>query len=93
MATRLKRVTGTGVVHTGKCWLKSIILTPAAAVSTLVVDDSTDGSATDLLSMQAAANGNSADWSSGDQEGVWFTTGIHATLGGAGAAATFEYEV
>jgi len=93
MATRLKRVTATGAVHTGKAWLKSVMLTPAAAVAMLDVRDDTSGATTILLSVQSAVSGNSAGWTSGDTEGVWMTTGIHATLTGAGATATFEYEV
>ena len=45
----------TGLVHTGRAWIRSVTLTPAAAVATLTIDDSLDGSGTDKLSLQAAA--------------------------------------
>lgn len=91
MATRLTKVTATGDVETRKGYLKSIILTPAAAVSTL--DVRLDGSGgTVVASLQAAANGASAIWESGDDDGVPFGGALHATLAGVGASATFEYE-
>ena len=92
MATRLKRVNATALIHTGPARIKSIVLTPAAAVATLTIDDSLDGSGTDALSLQAAASGNSAVWRTGDQDGAYVSIGIHATLAGAGALVTIEYE-
>jgi hypothetical protein len=96
MATRLKRITATGLITAAPARLKSVVLTPAAAVATLVIDDSTDGSGTDLFSLQAGASGASVIWMSADSTkhtaGVGFSVGIHATLGGTGASAMIEYE-
>jgi hypothetical protein len=89
---RLKRATATGLIVSGPCYLKSVTLTPAAAVATVSVDDSSDGSATDLLSLQAAANGESVIWVSQDKRGVAFQNGVHITVGGAGAAVSVEVE-
>lgn len=92
MATKLVRVAATGTVVTGKCWLKGILLMGGSAASTVEVRDNTAGSGTVIASL-AAVIGSSESWETGDSEGVWITTGIHATLTGAGAAATFEVEV
>lgn len=90
MASRLKQVAATGQVEAGPAYLKSVTLTPAAAVATLVVDNSTDGAGTDLIKLQAPASGQSVRWASADGQGVLFTTAIYATLTGAGAVASFE---
>lgn len=92
----LARVTATGVAVTkptsaAALKLKSITLTPAAAVSTVTVDDSTDGSGTDLLTLQAAANGNSVQWLAADY-GLPFFTAIHCTITGASAVVVVEYD-
>jgi hypothetical protein len=42
--------------------------------------------------LRAAANGNSAMWKSSDDYGVPFYASIHATIGGAGAVASFEFD-
>lgn len=90
MAARdLKQVTATGDVVAGPVMLRSVVLTPAAAVSTLEVRDDSTGDV--RLSLQAAANGGSAVWVAGDGGGVLFSTSVHATLTGASASASFEY--
>lgn len=93
--SQLKRVTATGDVAAagtggGARVLRSVVLTPAAAAATLDVRDGSGGAI--IASLQAAANGNSAIWSVVDRAGVPFTTAIHATIAGASASATFEYE-
>ena len=74
---------------TGGGTLLSVSLTPAAAVATLTVYDNTAASGTILCTLQAAANGSSA------QRvftcGVIFNTGIYLDIGGAGASADIEY--
>ena len=91
MASNLGRRTSTGAFVTGKYRLKSVCLTAAAATSTVAIDDSTDGSATDLLVLSAAAN-TSVCWTAADPNGVAFGTAIYGTLTGASAAATVEYD-
>ncbi len=92
MAAILKRVTATGLVQAGPCWLKSVTLQGGSANSTVLVQDSSAGGGTDVLGL-AAVIGASSGWTCGDEEGVWFKTGVYATLAGAGAAASFEIEV
>ncbi|HEU4542204.1 MAG TPA: hypothetical protein VFR23_13835 [Jiangellaceae bacterium] len=83
----LRRVTATGNVVTGPVVLRSVMLTPAAAVSTLELRDGSGGAI--VLTLQAAASGSSSVWSAG-KAGVLFSSALHATLSGAGAAASFE---
>lgn len=89
MSRQLKEVTATGDVVTGSPVLHSVVLTPAAAVARLEIRDGASGAI--RATLQAAANGTSAVWVSGDEDGVLFSTAVHATLSGAGAAAAFEY--
>lgn len=91
MATRLEQVSATGKVQDGSLWLKSVVLAGGSAAATLLIQDTTDGSGTDVLKL-AAATGDSAVWQSPDSEGVYFANAIYATLSGAGAVASFEYE-
>ena len=92
MATKLARATATGDVETGKGYLKSVTVTPAAAVATVDVRLASSAGAI-VLSLQAAANGASVTWVSADSEAVYFAGALHATLAGAGASASFEYEL
>lgn len=91
MASRLKKITATGAVYTGKAYLKSVHLFGGSAASTVKVQDTTAGGGTDVLSLSSIINGGDA-WVSGDPDGVFFSLGIYATLAGAGAEASFEYE-
>lgn len=92
MATRLIRVTATGAAYSGKCILKSVALQGGSANSTALVQDTTAGGGTDVLGLAALAN-SSAGWTSGDDDGVPFTTGVYVTLAGTGAGCTIEVEV
>jgi hypothetical protein len=90
----LKRVTATGDVATGARTLYGVALTPAAALATLDVRDSSGG--TVVLSLQAAANGSSVIWQASNQRrgelaGILVGSSLHATISGAGASASFEY--
>jgi hypothetical protein len=40
----------------------------------------------------AAIISSGDQWISGDPDGVFFSAGIYATIAGAGAEASFEYE-
>lgn len=77
-------VTGTGVLY-------SVGLTPAAAAATLTLYDNTAASGTVICTLQAGANGASA------QRvyvcGVVFNIGVYADIGGAGASADIEYVI
>lgn len=87
--SNLARITASGAVAAGKRRLKGVCVTAAAATATVAVDDSADGSGTDLLVLSAVAN-TSACWRARDA--VPFSTAIYGTLTGSGAAASFEYE-
>lgn len=70
--------------------VKSVVLTPAAAKSTVVVRTG-GASGTVKLALQAAADGSSVIWESGNEAGVLFPDGIHITVTGAGALVDVEY--
>lgn len=92
MATKLVQVTASGAAYTGGCRLKSAHLTAGSgAAGSAILDDSTDGTATDLLKL-AAPTGGGDNWASPDSEGVLFTTGVYVTLAGTGAMASVEIE-
>ena len=92
MASRLKQVSASSKVADGNLWLKSVTLTAGAgAAATVAVDDSTDGNGTDLLTL-AAPQGTSITWQAGDPGGVFFGAALYATLTGAGAVVSCEYE-
>lgn len=69
--------------------IKQIVLTPAAAVATLVLREGGSGGNI-IWSLQAAASGSSVilDFSSDIDGGSIASGQIHATLGGVGAVAT-----
>jgi hypothetical protein len=86
--SNLAKVTATGNVAAGQRVLRSVILSPAAAVAS--VDVRLDGaSGTVVATLQAAANGGAVVWQAA-REGV-LASQLHATLTGASASATFEY--
>lgn len=89
VARDLKQVSATGDVTVSvPALLRSVTLTAAAATSTVVVKDGSSGSA--RLTLSAVAN-TSVVWTAGP-EGVPFGTAIHATLTGASAVASFEFD-
>lgn len=92
MATRLEKVSATGLIEAGPLYLKSFVVTPAAAVATGSLQDTAAGGGTDLITVQAAASGSSVAWTSGNDDGVYFGAGLYLTLSGAGASAAVEYE-
>lgn len=69
--------------------LRAVVLTPAAAVSTLILYDNTAASGTILAQLQAAASGASAVLS---DLNVRCSVGIYAAITGAGATAVVYYE-
>lgn len=92
MAARLKRVVATGLAQAGPCWLKSVTVTGAGVAATALIQDSSAGGGTDVLGINAPI-GDTGEWTCGDEEGVWFVTGVYVTLGGAGASCSIEVEV
>ena len=89
MARDLKQVSATGDVTTlVPAVLRSVTLTAAAATSTVVVKDGSSGAT--RLTLSAVAN-TTVVWTAG-VDGVHFGTAIHATLTGASAVASFEFD-
>jgi len=93
MATQLKHpttISATGNVTTTQTSIRTVVLTPAAAVATLVLRDGGSGG-TVILNLQASANGDSVVCNFQDDDlpvpTVTSGVGLHATLGGAGAVA------
>lgn len=85
----LKELTATGNVATGSQKLYGLCLTAGGAAASVVVDDSTDGSGTTLLTLKCATNNHSVVWTF--NQPVGFTTGIYLTLSGTGAKAAALY--
>lgn len=83
----LKQLTATGNVTTLKSRLHSVSLTAAAAAATLELRD---GTGTAVRLSLSAPIATTVTWTAGS-DGVYSATAIHATLGGAGAVASFEY--
>jgi hypothetical protein len=80
---RSVEVTSDSQVVTGTGRIGAVVVTPAAAVATLVLHDNTSATGTVLLSLQAAANGGSVVFDTP----IAFSVGVYANIGGAGAAA------
>ena len=77
------RRTGTGTVRSGATRVCSILLTPAAVDTTVIVRDN-GVAGTIRASLAAVANGSSVFWES--DLGIVFNTDVHVTLTGAGVA-------
>lgn len=90
MASSLVSVAATGVIVAYPCFLRSVTLQGGSANSTVVVNDSTDGSGTNTLKLGAVI-ADTVFWQSPDDDGVWCKKGIYVTLGGTGAAVTVEF--
>lgn len=88
MSRDLKQVTATGDVVTGSARLLSASLAGGSAASTVDIRDGSGGAV--RLTLKAAI-GDTVSWTAGDSDGVLFSSTVHATLTGAGAAASFEY--
>lgn len=79
----LTRVTATGTVKATGGVVKQVIVTPAAAIVTLVLRDGGAGGTT-KLEAQAAASGGTVQINMAN-DGLIFSTDVHATITGAGA--------
>lgn len=82
------RVTATGTVKATGTIVKKLIVTPAAAIVTIVLRDGGAGG-TVKMDGQAAASGQTVDLDF--IEGITFSTDIHATVTGAGAVCYVGY--
>lgn len=91
MAARIEQASATAKIQDGPLWLKSVLLTAGIDAASVTIEDTTGGGGTDLITLKAAAN-SSVQWRSGDRQGVWFKTAIHATFTGTTPFASFEYE-
>lgn len=78
-------VTADAQVATGNGRIACVVLTPAAAVATLILYDNTSATGDKIVTLQAAANGGSVVLSPPDS--IVFDTGVYADIGGAGALA------
>ena len=87
MASRFIKVTATGAIYTGPCYLRSANY-GATTVGIAVIRDGSGG--TDVLQL----NGTSDRWvAGGSGRGVFFGTAIHLqTLTGGSANITVEFE-
>lgn len=83
----IKQVSATGDVTTSDAHLRSVVLLGGSAASTIVVKAGGSGGTT-ILSMKAAIDTVAA---SGDLHDSYCGGGIHVTVTGAGALATFVY--
>jgi len=79
-ATRPQHFTATGNISVGPATIWGFVLTPAAATATAVIRENGSGG-TIVMSLQAAANGNSVVVAF---EGPMPLMDPHVTLGGAG---------
>lgn len=77
-------------IITAPARIMAVILTPAAAAATLLLDNKATAGGTDRISLQAAANGNSAILILGPN-GTRFDVGVSTTLGGAGVLLDIFY--
>lgn len=79
----LTATTGNDITTATPIRIMKISITPAAAAVTLVVANAATVTGSDLIHMQAAANGNTAVLDLGPN-GIRFGTGISYTLSGSG---------
>lgn len=78
--------TGTGDITTSTAFVRSVILTAAAATATVTVKAGGSGGTT-LLALSAVANTSI----SADLVGAMFKDGVHVTLSGSGASVSVVY--
>ena len=78
-------VTGDALVKSGPGRIAAVVLTPAAAVASLILYDNTSAAGNIVATLQAAANGNSVVLSL--PGAISFTKGLYADIGGSGATA------
>lgn len=84
--SNIKQLSATGDVVTVDTHLRAVVLTAAAATATVVVKAGGSGGTT-VLSLSAVANTSV----SVPLQDVFCDAGVHATLAGSGALASFVY--
>jgi len=82
------KVTSTGVVLSSKCYVKGVTIVATSATSSIVLNDSTDGTGTDKGGAKSVAN-ESKD---SNLHGAEFATGLYATISGSGAVGYIYIE-
>lgn len=85
--SQIKQVSATGDVTTDDAYLRTVVLTGGSAASTLTVKAGGSGGTT-ILTLKAAIDTVAPAVELPD---AFCSGGIHATLAGAGAVATFAY--
>lgn len=78
-------VTADALVKTGPGRIACVVLTPAAAKSSLILYDNTSATGNKIVTLQAAADGGSVVVAV--PNGISFGTGVYADIGGSGATA------
>lgn len=84
--SQIQQLAVTGDVTTRDAYLRGVVLTAAAATSTVVVKAGGSGGTT-ILTLSAVANTTAAV----QLDDVQCSEGVHATLTGASAVASFVY--
>jgi len=75
--------TTTELIFTGRAIIDSVVLVGGTANSSVVLDNSTDGSGDDFIEIKALAyDSKKFDF---EKDGIEFSTGVYSTLSGAGA--------
>lgn len=82
------KVTSTGVILSSKCYIQGVTIVAASANSSIVLNDSIDGTGTDKGGAKAIAT-ESRDSNLHNAE---FATGLYATISGSGAVAYIYVE-
>ena len=80
----IKTIT-TEVLRDDPSWVTSVILVAGSAAATLTLNDSDDGTGTDIITVKALANDSKPVYIG--NKGVRFAEGIYSTIAGSGAVA------
>ena len=83
------RTTTSSALLTGDYIISKVILNGGSAASSVILDDSTDGTGTSKLKLKALANDSNVV---NIPEGIRFSTGVYATLDGSGAEVYVYYK-
>ena len=79
------KITGSSSARAAVTNVKGLILVASSDNASIVLDDSTDGTGTDIIGLKAVMNESRAI--SFDGVGIEFDTGVYATISGADAVA------
>jgi len=83
-ASTIRQVSATGAVETATSYVRTVVLTAAAAAATVELRGGSDGTGDVLLTVKAPVQTTTVV----PLGGAIFPGGIHATLTGAGALAS-----